>query len=354
MYKGKVIAVVIPAYNEEGFVGDVMETVPSFVDHIYPVDDCSTDGTWAEIMRVTERMNGISFDRQPVRAVTDGGQTPSDDGQTADDDQSSPLTDGGRGPIVIPLRHAYNRGVGGTIKTGYRRAMNDDVDVVAVMNGDGQMDPDILDRILDPVVEGDADYAKGNRLLSSDHWNGMSRFRLFGNLVLTYLTRISSGYWQMTDPQNGYTAISVPALQQLDVDSLYGGYGFLNDLLVKLNANDMRIADVEMSAVYGDENSSIQYHQFIPRLSWLLLWDFFWRLTVKYGSGNRRIAVPYLAGVLGGLLIVGSLLASITPVVNRATLGRTLGVLVVCLLFVGIGMLLDRRRHEPLEITVRK
>jgi len=134
MYKGNHIAVVIPAYNEEEFVGEVIETVPEFVDRIYPVDDRSTDGTWQEIRRAAERVNARSH--------------------ATESEQLRQLTDGGRTDRVTPVQLTRNRGVGGAIKEGYRRAMADGADVIAVMDGDGQMDPDELDRLLDPVVEG--------------------------------------------------------------------------------------------------------------------------------------------------------------------------------------------------------
>lgn len=333
MYKGKVIAVVIPAYNEAEFVGNVIETVPSFVDRIYPVDDCSTDGTWEEIKRTASRLNSRGTDEKPhAKTVADGGQQ----------------------PVVIPRRHDQNCGVGGAIKTGYRRAVEDGVDVVAVMNGDGQMDPSILHRILDPVVEGRAEYAKGNRLMSSDHWDGMSRFRLFGNSILTLLTRIASGYWRMTDPQNGYTAIATSALEQLDFEALHEEYGFLNSLLIRLNAHEMRIADVEMAAVYGDESSGIRYHRFIPRLSWLLFRNFLWRLRAKYGAGDRLVAVPYLAGLVGSLLFIISLSAPVPPIDQPSMTAGSIGFLLFCLFLFCVGIVLDHRRNRALTLSIRK
>jgi len=332
MYKGKHIAVVVPAHNEEAFVADVIESVPLFVDRIYPVDDCSTDDTWAEIRRAVMRMNGRAEPAGTGEVLADGGAT----------------------PLVVPLRHSENSGVGAAIKTGYRRAVSDGADVVAVMNGDGQMDPTILDRIIDPVVEGEADYAKGDRLVTSDHWEGMTAWRLFGNHLLTVLTRIASGYWQMSDPQNGYTAISASAVDQLDLTELYDQYGFLNDVLIRLNAHNMRIADVEMRAVYGDEQSGIRYTQFVPRLSWLLLRNFVWRLRTKYSAWDRLIAVPYVAGVVGSLAVVGSLLASLAVASRQTTAGGAAAGLGLCLLFILVGMVLERRKNAPLETTVRE
>jgi glycosyltransferase involved in cell wall biosynthesis len=331
MYKGNHIAVVIPAYNEEEFVGEVIETVPAFVDRIYPVDDCSTDGTWKEIRRAAQRVNTQT-------RVTESEQLPQ-------------LTDGGQTDRVAPVQLSRNRGVGGAIKEGYRRAMADGADVIAVMNGDGQMDPNELDRLLNPVVEGAAAYAKGNRLKSSDHWRGMTRWRLFGNVVLTKLTRIASGYWDMKDPQNGYTAISTAALEEIDLDAVYEEYGFLNDMLIRLNANNMRIADVEMEAIYGDESSSIRYSQFVPNLSWLLLTMFLWRLQSKYADGHRLATAPYLAGILGGGVTTVGLIVhlAVADVYSTATV---MLVLACFLALIGVGMVVEWQRNSVLQLTV--
>ena len=253
MYRDNLIGVVVPAYNEGGFVGEVIETVPDFVDRVYAVDDRSTDGTWAEIREAAGRMNAGGRVDHPL---ADGGATDSagppgdglpngeldvagvpDDADAADDVDDR---------FVVPIRHEENTGVGGAIKTGYRRAYADGMDAVAVMNGDGQMDPGILDRILDPVVSGRADYAKGNRLTRGTDRRGMPPLRLFGNLVLSLLTKIASGYWRMLDPQNGYTAISRRALETLEIDELYDQYGFANHVLIRCHAAGLRVADVPM------------------------------------------------------------------------------------------------------------
>ena len=141
------------------------------------------------------------------------------------------------------------------------------MDVAAVMNGDGQMDPDILDRIVDPIVSGRADYAKGNRLASPEHRRGMPAFRTFGNFALSYLTKVASGYWRLLDPQNGYTAISRHALETLELDELYDRYGFVNHMLIRCNAAGLRVADVPMNARYGDERSHIRLSSFVPDVS---------------------------------------------------------------------------------------
>jgi len=326
MYRGKTVGVVVPAYNEEGFVGEVIDTLPEFVDRAYVVDDRSTDGTWTEIQQHAAAAN--------VR--------PSD----------PPVADGGVAfvPKVVPIRHEENRGVGAAIKTGYDRARGDGLDVTAVMNGDGQMDPDILHRIIEPIVSGEADYAKGNRLISPAHWDGMSRWRLFGNSVLTFLTKVASGYWRMVDPQNGYTAVSLRALERLDFDNLYDRYGFCNDILVKLNTRGFRVADVPMEAVYGDEQSGIRYTEFVPSLSALLLRGFLWRLKTRYLVYDfHPLVFLYGLGVAGGA--TGLALGAFALVAGAGLVAGGFGVLFLLLggTLCTLAMIFDKRHNESLE-----
>jgi glycosyltransferase involved in cell wall biosynthesis len=328
MYKGKSVAVVITAYNEEGLVGGVIDSVPEFVDRVYVVDDASTDGTWGEIRRHVTALNAAR--------------------------SANGTDENGHDRTAVPIRHETNTGVGGAIKTGYKRAYEDGMDVTAVLNGDGQMDPGILDRFVDPIAEGQADYTKGNRLLSREHTRGMGLWRTFGNGLLTFLTKISSGYWKTMDPQNGYTAISYRALDRIDFDDLYEEYGFLNDLLVKLNAYNMRVADVEMEAIYGEETSSIRYSTFIPSLSLLLARSFLWRLKVRYLVYDFHPLV--LLYVLGALGLTGAVTQSGLLLATRT--GGVLAWSAVLLVVLCSGMALsaamsfDLMNNEHLEIQV--
>ncbi|MDD1728753.1 MAG: glycosyltransferase family 2 protein [Methanospirillum sp.] len=241
MYREKTIAVAIPAYREEQLILATLESIPPFVDRVYAVDDASPDKTGAII---------DNYARKDSR--------------------------------IVPIHHEKNKGVGGAIVSGYKQALADGIDVVAVMAGDNQMDPTFLPELLDPVVGGVVDYAVGNRLINEQFRQGMSKWRFIGNSVLTLLTKIASGYWQLMDPQNGYTAISRRALETISLDSIYPRYGYCNDLLVWLNTFGFRVRNVPHPARYGLEQSKIKYSTYIVRLSWLLLNAFFWRLKVKY------------------------------------------------------------------------
>ena len=306
MYEETTVGVVVPAYNEAGFVGEVIETLPPYVDRAYVIDDCSTDETWDEIRTTAERVNG----RDDTRSGDGRDDTRSGDGGDRFDRR------------IVPIRHEVNRGVGGAIKTGYLRAKRDDIGVTAVMGGDGQMDPDELTTVIDPIVDGRADYAKGNRLLNADDREEMPGFRYVGNVILSYLTKIASGYWRIGDPQNGYTAISADALDGAGIEEMFEFYGYCNDLLVRLSTNGFRVADVPISARYRDEESDIDYRTYVPLVSLMLLRTFLWRLIVR-----RQTSVEvarsglYVGGALGVFGGVASGIASILRSRRTASAG---------------------------------
>lgn len=263
MYKELKVSVVVPALNEEDLIREMLLSVPVFVDKIYVVDDGSTDRTG--------------------KIVQD---------QCHED---------GRINLII---HERNMGVGAAIVHGYRASLDANMDLVVVMAGDNQMDPNAMPSLLDPLAERTADYSKGNRLYGREYRKGMSGWRFLGNFLLTFLTRISSGYWDLTDPQNGYTAISCKALKAINLDSVYPGYGYCNDLLVKLNVEGFKVVDVVIPARYGNERSKIRYRRYIPRVSNLLLKNFFWRINVKYiRKGFRPLVILYILGIV--LVAVG-------------------------------------------------
>jgi len=266
MYRDHTVGVVVPAYNEVEHVGTVIEEVPSFVDRVYAVDDCSTAGTW-EVICDHATCEPSAETASPAVSVT----------------RAAPVADGGTAATaVVPIRHDENAGAGGALKTGYRHALLDGMDVVVSVDADDQMDLSRMDRLLDPVVEGTAGFAKGNRLADASTREEMPTFRLVGNCILTALTRISSGYWRMRDPQNGYTAISYDALAAIDLDSVPDGWGYLNDLLARLNVAGVAVADVRMPARYGDEESTIDFWQYVRYTSLSLLRMYLWRLRETY------------------------------------------------------------------------
>jgi len=173
--------------------------------------------------------------------------------------------------------------VGGAIVTGYKWARDNDISISVVMAGDAQMDPNDLPRILDPVANGEVDYSKGNRLFTGKAWSIIPKTRYLGNAVLSFLTKIASGYWHVADSQSGYGAVSREVLKTVDLDGVYKRYGMPNDFLVRLNVYHFRVRDVSVSPVYGvGERSGIRISKVIFSLSFLLLKLFLWRLKEKY------------------------------------------------------------------------
>jgi glycosyltransferase involved in cell wall biosynthesis len=237
---GRSVAVVVPAHDEEGLVATTLSGIPAFVDRIYVVDDASEDAT-------SERAEDVGDARVEV------------------------------------IRHDRNEGVGAAIVTGYRRALEDAIDVTCVMAADNQMDPADLEAIAGPVARGEVDYAKANRLVTGEAWRLIPRTRYLGNAALSFLTKIASGYWHVADSQAGFTAIALTTLRSLDLGRVYRRYGFPNDMLVHLNVVNARVRDIPSRPVYGiGERSGIRYRHVVPKISWLLWKAFFWRMREKY------------------------------------------------------------------------
>ncbi len=259
MYRGKTVSVIVPAYNEEKLIGKVLRTMPAFVDHVVVVDDASRDRT-GEVIKTHQ----------------------SEDSR------------------ITCLRHTENQGVGGAIATGYQWAREKAVDISVVMAGDGQMDPRDLPGLLDPMVDEEVDYAKGNRLFTGKAWRVIPKTRYFGNAILSFLTKIASGYWHIADSQSGYGAISLRALKTIDLRNIYKRYGMPNDLLVKLNVYHFRVRDVPIEPIYGiGERSGMKIYKVVFSLSFLLLKLFFWRLKEKYIIRDfHPLVLFYLLGLV--------------------------------------------------------
>jgi glycosyltransferase involved in cell wall biosynthesis len=187
------------------------------------------------------------------------------------------------GARLVLVRHERNQGVGRTIVTGYKRAIEEECEVTAVMAGDAQMDPRDLIRIIEPVAKREADYVKGNRLFRGESWQMIPKHRYLGNSALSFMTKVASGYWHIADSQSGYTAISLIALKRLELDRIYPRYGMPNDILVRLNIHNFRVRDVSVRPVYNiGEKSEIRLYKVIPTISWLLFKGFWRRMFRKY------------------------------------------------------------------------
>lgn len=265
MYKNQRVCVVVPCFNVANLIGRVVESMPEYIDRIVIIDDASTDETSVVVKRYQ-----IAVER------------------------------------IVLLRHAVNEGVGGSISTGYEWARDNDFDLAVVMAGDGQMDPQNLPELLDPVIEDRADYTKGNRLITGEAYSKIPKVRYFGNAALSFLTKIASGYWHIADSQSGYTVINKKALHTLDWRRMYKRYGQPNDLLVRLNVANFRVTDVPVTPVYNiGEKSGIRLRKDIFRISWLLIKMFLWRLKEKYIIRDfHPLVLFYLLGGFFALLSI--------------------------------------------------
>jgi glycosyltransferase involved in cell wall biosynthesis len=210
------IAVVIPAFRVTRHVLDVIKSIPRVVSRIYVVDDACPDGSGDHVEQHC------------------------------------------RDPRVQVLRHQQNQGVGGAVMTGYQAAFEDGMQVIVKIDGDGQMDPALIPSFVGPILHGDADYTKGNRFFDLHKIQTMPPMRLFGNAVLSLITKLSSGYWNLFDPTNGYTAIHADIARRLPLERISPRYFFETDILFRLNTLRAVVVDVPMDAHYGDEKSNLQ------------------------------------------------------------------------------------------------
>ncbi|PKO19804.1 glycosyl transferase family 2 [candidate division BRC1 bacterium HGW-BRC1-1] len=259
MYKNKTIAVVIPSYRVADHIGEVVASVPDWVDHIIAVNDASPDTT-AEVLARMAQSN----------------------------------------PRLQVAHNAVNQGVGGAMATGFACALKMRADIVVKLDGDGQMDPERMIDLVDPIAVGVCDYAKGNRFLHAGALRDMPNARLMGNIALTFLTKAASGYWHVFDPQNGYLAISAPYLSLLDLEHLRTRrYFFENEMLIRLNIESARVLDCPMPAIYRGEISSLQIGKVLSYFPSLLVKGFFARLFQRHILRDFSIIVPlYLLGFL--------------------------------------------------------
>lgn len=257
------IAVVIPAYKVTRHVLGVIADVPPYVGRIYVVDDACPDGSGAF---VEERCSD---------------------------------------PRVVVLRNPVNLGVGGAVMHGYRRAAADGADVIVKIDGDGQMDPAMLPRMIGPILRGQADYTKGNRFYDLRCISRMPRIRLFGNAVLSFMAKASSGYWDIFDPTNGYTAIHARLAEVLPHEKISSRYFFETDMLFRLGTFRAVVVDVPMDAHYGDEVSNLRVGRVLGEFLIKHVRNFCKRVFYNYFLRDLSVAsLELLAGV--ALMAFGS------------------------------------------------
>lgn len=256
------IAVVIPSYRVKAHLLEVIAGIPALVERIYVVDDACPEGSGALV-----------------------------EAQCGD-------------PRVRVHRNAVNLGVGGTVMAGYRLAVEAGMDIVVKMDGDGQMDPTALPELVGPIVRGEADYTKGNRFYDLAQIGRMPRMRILGNAALSFMTKISSGYWDLFDPTNGYTALHCRVVPKLPLEKVSKRYFFESDMLFRLNIIRAVVVDVPMDARYGAEVSSLSIPKVLFDFSYKHARNMFKRIFYNYFLRDLSLAsLELLAGM--GFLLTG-------------------------------------------------
>lgn len=253
------IAVVIPCYRVTAHVLQVIAAIGPEVHRIYVIDDACPDGSG----------NLVESACQDTR--------------------------------VRVLRHAANKGVGGAVITGYRAALDEGMDIIVKIDGDGQMHPRLLPYFIAPIARGHADYAKGNRFYNLTHLSRMPGIRLVGNAALSFMAKLSTGYWGLFDPTNGYTAIHAKVARCLDLELVSERYFFETDMLFRLNTVRAVVVDIPMDAHYGNESSNLQIGRVFGEFFFKHVRNFVKRIFYNYFL--RDMTVASLELVFGFLLL---------------------------------------------------
>ncbi len=316
MYRDRKISLVIPAYNESKLIVPTLEKVPEEIDRIYVIDDASTD-SMPEVVR-----NMAKKDHR-----------------------------------IVLLHHKKNMGVGQGIITGYLKSNEDNYDIAVVCGGDDQMDLSEVRKFLDPLIDGKADYTKGNRfLIGGNAYTDMPVTRFVGNLFFTFLTKFSSGYWKIYDIVDGYTAMTNEAIGRVNWDSAWKGYGYVCDWPALFNLYKIRMKDIPRRAIYlqGEKQSQIKGVRYVMRMVPRLVYRFWWRMTRKYMLHDFHPLVFFY--FLGFTLFPAGLAIGIKLIYDGLSGGISHNVVVLCALliitglqFLLFGMLFDMQDNEDLS-----
>jgi dolichol-phosphate mannosyltransferase len=254
------IAVVIPSYKVKNHILKVILEIGPEVDRIFVVDDKCPVGSGDY---VAENCND---------------------------------------PRVLIIRHEINQGVGGAVISGYKAAIKENIDIIVKVDGDGQMNPKLIPKFVQPIIDGDADYVKGNRFYDLTNIKRMPTARLIGNALLSFLTKFSSGYWHIFDPTNGYTAIHVKVASFLPLDKISRRYFFETDILFRLNTVRAVVKDIPMDAVYQDEESNLRISKIMLEFIFKHIRNTFKRVFYNYFLRDLNIASLEL--LLGSFLLL--------------------------------------------------
>lgn len=271
--KGKLqeiqICVVIPAFKVKSQVLEVVKSIGPEVQKIIVIDDACPEGSGRHVQEEIQDSR------------------------------------------VEVVFHDTNLGVGGAVKTGYKRALDLKSDIIVKIDGDGQMDASKVGELVNPILFGRADYTKGNRFFDLDAVRAMPKIRIFGNLGLSFLTKLSSGYWRVFDPNNGFTAITGKTLEKIDLKKVDNRYFFESDMLFRLNLLDSKVADIPMRAIYENEKSNLKIRRVLFEFPWKHSRNFAKRIIYSYYLRDFNLAsIELVAGIF--LLSFGFLLGIVS------------------------------------------
>lgn len=306
-------SVVVPAYKVSSQIKDVISTMPEIIDCIIVVDDKCPEGSG----KIVEALNDAR---------------------------------------VTVIYHDENKGVGGAVKSGYRKALSLGCDIVVKMDGDGQMNPKYLESLIKPLLHDEADYSKGNRFVDFKALKSMPKARLFGNNMLSFLEKLFSGYWDIMDPTNGYTAIHKTMLEKLNFDKIADRYFFESDMLLALNLNNGVIKDIPIPAKYEDYKSSLSIRKTLLQFPPRLLYGCAKRILLKYFIYDFNMASVYM--LVGLPLFFWGLIFGVFQWIDsiRTGIPKTTGTIMLCVLplIISIEILLQAINIDINNVPRRK
>jgi dolichol-phosphate mannosyltransferase len=300
------VGVVIPCYRVKNHIQGVLATIPDFVDRIYVVDDACPEQTGAFVKNSS------------------------------------------KDPRVYVISHEKNQGVGGAVISGYKQAKDGGMDIIVKLDGDGQMDASHILSLIRPILSGKADYTKGNRFYNLETLKSMPTVRIFGNAVLSFMNKLSTGYWDIFDPTNGFTAIHRNLITLIPWHKVSNRYFFESDVLFRLNTFRSVVVDVPMPAQYGDENSNMKISRVVFEFLYKHKRNMFKRIFYNYFL--RDFSVASLNLVLGVLFLIGGITFGVYAWYRSASTGipQTAGTVMLAAMpiILGIQLLLSFLSHD--------
>jgi dolichol-phosphate mannosyltransferase len=293
----KNVAVIIPTYKVSKYIVEIIECLNNMEYMIYVVDDFCPENSGKLVEKIFYDHNNI-----------------------------------------IVIYHNENKGVGGAVLTGYSRAISDGASILVKLDGDGQMNPRLIPRLIRPIEMGFADYVKGNRFYNLEKLKNMPLNRIIGNAALSFITKMSSGYWNIYDPTNGFTALDSAVARYLPFDKISKRYFFESDMLFRLNTLRAVVQDMPMDAQYGDEKSNMKIFSIIPEFLYKNIRNTFKRIFYNYYL--RDVTIGSIILPLGASMFLWGVIFGIFnwQIAISSGLNTPVGTIMISVLFIVLGM----------------